>query len=137
LPLLEPGEQTVLGENAKYRGTSGYLTLTNRRLIFETQSGVITKRTYTSLDLALHEIGNVTVEGALGKKLIVGAKSGQIMARHEFSVRDPYSWQNQLMQLRKTIGVTTAPMEWICPKCTNSNSADTPRCLRCGMPKPG
>jgi hypothetical protein len=137
LPLLEPGEQVVLGENAKYRGASGYFCLTNRRLIFETQSGMITKRTYTSLDMALHEIGNVTVEGALGKKLIVMAKSGQIMARHEFSVRDPYSWQNQISQLRKTIAVTSAPMDWTCPKCANLNPASMPRCLKCGMTRPG
>jgi len=137
MPLLEPGEQVILGENAKYRGTSGYLCLTNRRLLFEHGSGLLTKRTYTPLDLPIHEIGNVTVEGTLAKKLIVTARSGQIMSRHEFSVRDPYSWQNQLMQTRKTIAVTSAPMQWACPKCANINPPDMPRCLKCGMAKPG
>lgn len=137
MPMLEPGEKVILGENTKYRGTSGYLSLTNRRLIFEHESGLLTKRTYTSLDLLLQDIANVTVEGAFKKKLIISAKQGQIMSRHEFSVRDPYSWQNKLMQMRKTIAVTTAPMEWTCPRCANVNPHDMPRCIKCGMPKPG
>lgn len=135
--MLEPGEKVILGENTKYRGTSGYLSLTNRRLIFEHKSGLFTKRTYTSLNLPLQEIANVTVEGTFKKKLIISARQGQIVSRLEFSVRDPYSWQNKLMQMRKTVAVTTAPMEWTCPRCANVNPYDAPRCVKCGMPKPG
>jgi len=136
MPLLEPGEQVILGENTKHQGKSGYLCLTNRRLIFECEDGLFTKRTYTTLDLKVQEISNIAVEGAFTKKLIVIAKSGQIMLRNEFSVRDPYAWQNHLSQTRKTIAITSAPMQWACPKCANINPPDMPRCLKCGIPKP-
>jgi len=103
MPIHEPGEEIIMGEHVKFGGKSGYLSLTNRRLIFEHKTGLVTKRTHT-FEIPLEAITNATVEGAIFKKLVLVVKAGyisQITSRFEFSVRDPYSWQNKLVRTRK------------------------------------
>lgn len=137
MPVLEPGEEVIMGENTKYFGREGYLTLTNRRLIFDQTRGLITKRTYTSVELPLDAISDVTVEGIF-KKLIIRVRPGYvggITSRLEFAVRDPFSWQNRLLLVKKAMPVTTILMGWTCPTCAHLNPQNMAICHRCGTSK--
>lgn len=105
MPVLEPGEQIILSGSASYEEKYGALTLTTRRLVFESQSGIISKKTYTNLDVPLNEIANVTTEGLLGKKLCVafrhrhtGSSSLPIPLRCEFKVGNLMEWQQKISQ---------------------------------------
>lgn len=147
MPILKPGEEVLAGEHTKFYNTRGYLTLTNRRLIFEYKPRGLDRQSHTSVDMSLEGISDVTVVWrALGlrKKLIIIAKSGSfgrdVTGRLEFDVRDPYSWQNRLVEIRKTIPDTQASAQnvgWVCPTCATFNVSDLPKCSRCGSPKPG
>jgi len=142
MPILEPGEEVLAGEHTKFYDTRGYLTLTNRRLIFEHKERGLGKQPYISVNIALEGISDSFVEGAFRKKLIVIARPGffgDIIGRLEFSVRDPYSWQNRLVEIRKAIPDTQASVQsagWVCPKCATLNASDLPQCSRCGLPRP-
>lgn len=141
MPILKPGEEVLAGENTKFYTANGYLTLTNRRLIFEHKTHGLEKKPHTSIDMQLEGITDVMVEG-IRKKLIIITKPGSfgkdITGRLEFAVRNPYSWQNRLITLRKSLPDTqsTQNTSWICPTCATPNTSDTTRCNRCGMPKP-
>jgi hypothetical protein len=96
VPVLEHDEKTIATEDANHKGASGKLTLTNKRLVFEHASGILSKRNYTTLNLPLDGIENFSVEGAFMKKLAVYAKKGYVGSfpmRLEFSVREPNQWQ--------------------------------------------
>ena len=142
MPILRPGEEVLAGEHTKFYNTRGYLTLTNRRLIFEYKPRGLERKSYTSVDISLEGISDVTVEG-IRKKLIIIAKSGSfgkdITGRLEFSVREPYSWQNRLVEIRKAIPdmqTGAQSVGWVCPTCATLNASDLPKCSRCGLPKP-
>jgi hypothetical protein len=143
MPILKPGEEVLAGEHTRFYDTQGYLTLTNRRLIFEHKPRGLGKGMYTSVDMLLEGIADAFVEGGLRKRLVVVARPGffgrDVVGRLEFHVRDPYSWQNRLVELRKSIpdtGGQGAAGGWVCPKCATLNASDLPRCSRCGLPKP-
>ena len=143
MPILKPGEEVLAGEHTKFYDTRGYLMLTNHRLIFEYKPRGLERKSYTSVDMALEGISDVIVEG-VRKKLIIIAKSGSfgkdVTGRLEFSVRDPYLWQNRLVEIRKTIPATQASVQsmgWVCPICATLNASDLTKCSRCGLPKPG
>lgn len=73
--------------------------MTSKRLIFEHESGIFTKRVYVTLDLPLEAVSSVTVEGMLGKKLVVYAKKGFVSdfpVRLDFSVNEPTLWQGRI-----------------------------------------
>jgi len=143
VPILEPGEEVLAGEHAKFYNTRGYLTLTDRRLIFEYKPRGLGKKPHTSVNVVLEGILDSFVEGALSKKLIVITKPGSfgndVTGRMQFSVRDPYSWQNRLVEVRKSIPDTQASVKsigWVCPVCANLNASELPKCSRCGLSKP-
>ena len=143
MPILKPGEEVLAGENTKFYNTHGYLSLTNKRLIFEYKPHRFEERSYTSVDMGLEGISDVFVEGAVRKKLIVIARTGSfgkdVSGRLEFSVRDPYSWQRRLIEIRKSIPDTQTDMPsagWLCPVCATLNLSDLLLCSRCGNPKP-
>lgn len=141
MPILEPNEEVLTGENTKFYGTNGYLTLTNRRLIFEYKPGGMDKKPHTSVNMQLDGISDVMVEG-LRKKLVIMTKPGSfgkdVAGRLEFSVRDPYAWKGRLVALRKSIPDTQTAQstDWICPTCATLNASDLPKCSRCGLPRP-
>ena len=143
MPILKPGEEVLAGENTKFYNTHGYLSLTNKRLIFEYKPHRFEERSYTSVDMELEGISDVFVEGVVRKKLVVIARTGSfgkdVSGRLEFSVRDPYSWQRRLIEIRKSIPDTQTDMPsagWLCPVCATLNLSDLLLCSRCGNPKP-
>lgn len=99
MPNLERDEHTVFVETCRHKDVFGNLFLTNKRIIFEHQSGIFTKRVYVTLDLPLEGVSSVSVEGMLGKKLVVYAKKGFVSdfpVRLDFSVKEPEQWQGRL-----------------------------------------
>jgi len=143
MPILKPGEEILAGEHTKFYDTQGYLTLTNQRLIFEYKPRGLGKKTYTSVDLALEGITDTFVEGGLRKKLVIITKPGSygkdVTGRLVFSVHEPSSWQNRLVEIRKSIPDTQPNPQatgWVCPTCATLNATDLPKCSRCGLPKP-
>jgi len=97
LPILRAGESIVTTERAKYGGTMGILCLTNKRILFEHEAGLITKRTYVSLDIALQDVLTVTIEGRFRQKLVVLAKGRA--GRIELEVQDPYGWADKIQKI--------------------------------------
>ncbi len=100
MPILSPDEKTIVVENARHKGVSGQLFLTNKRLIFEHVSGIMSKRAYVTLDLPLEGVHNVAIEGLTKKHLTVYAKKGFIgsfPAKLDFSVNGPNRWHEKIM----------------------------------------
>jgi hypothetical protein len=100
MPILSPDEKTILVENAKHNGIAGKLYLTDKRIIFEHNSGIISKRAYVTLDLSLEGVHNISVEGIAIKHLTVYAKKGFIgsyPAKLDFSVDHPIFWHEKVM----------------------------------------
>ena len=100
MPILSPEEKIIIIESARHKGVSGELYLSNKRLVFQHSSGIITKRVYVSLDLPLEGVQNVAVEGPLIKHLSVYTKKGFISsfpAKLDFSVNNAATWQNKMM----------------------------------------
>jgi hypothetical protein len=100
MPILSPEEKIVIVENARHKGVYGELYLSNKRLIFQHTSGILTKRAYVTLDLPLEGIQNVAIEGTLIKHLTVYAKKGFVgsfPAKLDFSVNSPDLWHEKLM----------------------------------------
>jgi len=94
LPYLGPKESVIIKERAKCGGTWGEFYLTNKRLIFEHEAGIITKRIYISLDVPLGDILALNVEGRFKPKLIVITKSRA--GRREIEVQDPTRWIDKI-----------------------------------------
>jgi len=143
VPVLKPDEEVLAGENTKFYDTEGYLTLTNRRLIFDYKPRGLGKKRYTSVDIPLEGVADVFVEGVRKKHLVVITKPGSfgkdVAGRLEFSVRDPYLWQKRLVEIRKSIPDTQTIHQstgWICPVCATLNAPDLPKCSRCGESRP-
>lgn len=104
VPNLEHDEQTVFVETCRHKSVFGNLFLTNKRLIFEHESGIFTKRVYVTLDLPLEGVSVVSIEGMLGKKFVVNAKKGYVSdfpVRLDFTVKDPPQWQNMIEKASK------------------------------------
>lgn len=100
MPVLAPNEKTILVETARHNAVFGNLYLTNKRLIFEHESGIFSKRVYETLDLPLEGITNASIEGMISRRLIVYTKKGFISSfpvRLDFSVGDPARWQNSVL----------------------------------------
>ncbi len=97
VPNLEHDEHTIIVETCRHKDVFGNLFLTNKRLILEHESGIFTKRVYVTLDLPLDGVSSTSVEGMLGKKLVVYVKKGFVSdfpVRLDFSVKDPEQWQS-------------------------------------------
>lgn len=91
----------VTSETSKFGSKTGTLTLTSKRLVFESQSGVFSKNTFVNADFPLTTVENVTTEGRLTKKVVFVLKHGNIPLRYEFAVSDPELWRNKALD---TIG---------------------------------
>lgn len=104
MPILASDEKTVFVETSRHNTVFGNLFLTNKRLVFEHESGIFSKRVYVTLDLPLEGVANVSVEGMLQRKLVVYAKKGFVSSfpvRLDFSVQDPAQWQGRIMSALK------------------------------------
>jgi hypothetical protein len=84
LPAFTYGEQAILTGKGRFSGTGGFLYLTNRRIFFEYEKGLITKSTYVSLDIPLSNVESVIVErprfglGPLAINLVITTKRGSM-----------------------------------------------------------
>lgn len=105
MPALSPNEKTILTEKAKHRNVFGNLILTDKRLIFEHSSGIISKRVYVTVDLPLEGVTDVSVEGILIKRVVIYAKKGFVSnfpVRLDFSVKEPSIWQEKIISAVKS-----------------------------------
>ena len=87
--LLEPGEVQIAIVPARYRGIAGALTLTDRHLVFERTTGVVSKRIRTIFSLPLTGIDSVSIEGEPQRTvLVVTTLRGEVIGppRHEVHV---------------------------------------------------
>jgi len=94
----------VFVETARHNTVFGNLFLTNKRLVFEHESGIFSKRVYVTLDLPLEGITNISVEGMLQRRLVVYAKKGFVSSFPvclDFSVQNPAQWQGRIMSAAK------------------------------------
>lgn len=87
---------------------SGYLTLTNQRLIFETgQTRIMTftkKITEVELDIPLKNIINAETEGWLAKKVVVEVSEPTGSKLYKFGVFSPGKWRDTLNAAAKSAG---------------------------------
>jgi len=95
--VLRKEEDVVHSGPCNYSGKNGILTLTNKRLIFESKSGVFSKKTFTNLDVEIDGIENTRIEGFMGKKLFVTLKPGLTPRRYEFKSSNLEGWQELIM----------------------------------------
>ena len=100
--------ETILFQNsANYNGTRGTLYLTNKRLLFDyNQRGIIFKGNYTSLDLPLERISNLSVVGygpfkKLSINLVRDNQSFGVL-RHEFKINEPEKWMTEIEVARRS-----------------------------------
>lgn len=124
--ILRKGEELLLKEEkvsaefetggTKIGKRKGDLFLTNQRLVFEVVGGgLFSKKRVTAIDCELDEIRNVSIEGFLGKKLVLelpvrvnpeyqaefataAALKGAIECRVLFGVKNPSEWQERIVQ---------------------------------------
>lgn len=125
--ILRKGEELVLKEEKtsveietstgeKISKQKGDLFLTNQRLVFEAVGGgLLSKKRVTVIDCGLNEIRNVTIEGFLGKKLVLelpvrvnpefqaisasaAAFRDSIECRAKFGVKNPSEWQESIVR---------------------------------------
>jgi hypothetical protein len=100
LPMLKGGERVLLQEKChEEHGSKGILTLTNSRLTFERQQGLISKKTETEFSVNLDKIHNVWTEGLVSKKLAMeiswsrGPNMPEHIQKRKFSVSRPGEWE--------------------------------------------
>lgn len=107
--MFGQGEKQLLSDKAKITkkdkkdlSISGMLYLTNVRLIFEQQTGLLSKKSETLFDIKLNGITNIGVEGLIGKKLVMEAdefisqNQGYRTAKYEISISNPNGWETQI-----------------------------------------
>jgi hypothetical protein len=111
VPNLEHDEHKIIAETCRHKDVFGNLFLTNKRLIFEHESGIFTKRVYVTLDLPLDGVSSTSVEGILAKKLVVYAKKGFVSdfpVRLDFSIKNPEQWQSMINSASEALLATIA-----------------------------
>ncbi|WP_319642411.1 hypothetical protein [Methanovulcanius yangii] len=106
MPIISPDEITILERKATYEGgggvkipgtKTGTIYLTDKRFIFEYSDGLISKRTFTPLDISVSQIRNVNGEGMIAKKLVVEfEKNGGATGRVKFSTNGVDEWIKEI-----------------------------------------
>jgi hypothetical protein len=106
MPTFAHGEHAFFAGKGRYSGTVGVLYLTNKRILFEYEKGLITRSTYISLDLPLPNIKSVAVErprfglAALVTNLIITTKRGSMgFGRNRVKISDlatPDIWATKI-----------------------------------------
>lgn len=98
MPFLSAGETLVTAEYSKYGSKTGTLSLTSKRVVFESQSGVFSKNTFVNADFPLTAVQDVAIEGRLTKKVLFILRRGNSPLRYEFTVNDPEQWRNKALE---------------------------------------
>jgi hypothetical protein len=115
MPLLGPGEATVLSERTESgTGREGVLTLTTMRLVFEgkRKQGVVHQlvrgeQLVALVDLHLDQVSNVHRD-----KPLLGRASVRIDAlghSYSFKVRDAEAWANAIARARQSVPPRSYP----------------------------
>lgn len=101
--MVEPqsGEKVIMQEDcSEDKIGSGYLTLTNQRLIFEkgeTRMLTFTKKiSEVALDIPLNKIINARTEGFLAKKVVVEVSDPQGTKIYKFGVLGTGKWRDAI-----------------------------------------
>ena len=142
---LSPNEHIVLVEDARYQGTKGRLYLTNKRIAFEYEKrGIIFKGKYSSVDLPLERISEVSIVGFTPfKKLainLIKERSGGL-PRYEFQVSNAETWKAKIDVTKSASPeVISKEREVIikeiikvkCPYCGMLVEQNLPKCPNCG-----
>ena len=128
MPILESAEEEILSENASYEGKKGLLTLTSKRIIFESQSGLYYKKTYSNFELPVSIIEKIEVGGFKGRNICIKMKKGFAPIRFEITVLDANKW---FTKIQETI---QAPEERVFPEKKESGKLLRQRCPVCGAP---
>jgi len=69
---LEPDEHILITDEARYYGTKGKLYLTNKKIAFEYEKGIIFKGKYSPVNIPLERISEVDIIGvSLLRKIIL------------------------------------------------------------------
>ena len=149
MPLLGPGETTVLSERTESgSGRDGILTLTSWRIVFEGQKkqGLVTQlvrgeQLVTILDVRLDQLSNVHRD-----KPLVGRATLRIEAHgrsHTYKVRDAEAWANTIARARQSVPPRGAPYGGAAaPVIVNVQAAQAPppqsflHCRYCGALNP-
>lgn len=138
-------------EGGKYESKEGVLTLTTKRLIFESRSGIFSRGTFVNVDVSLANITNVTVEGRIAKKLCIQLRHGNYPPRYEFDLPNPEEWQQSLLRALSAVtaesqsggaGPSIIEREVVvkeivkipCRYCGTLVSVTDTRCTNCGAP---
>ncbi|MCP8316297.1 MAG: hypothetical protein H3Z52_06460 [archaeon] len=150
MPTYQKGEYGIYAGRAKYSGTEGFLYLSTKRLIFEYEKGLITKRTYTAFEIPLSEIEDVKIEQPrygfdLLKKLVISTKRGTMgfgMRRIEIKLdTSPELWLMKINQIlageveerAPTIVIQKEVLKIPCKYCGELvDPMVNSRCPRCG-----
>lgn len=95
-----PDEYILMTDEGKYFGTRGKLFLTNKRITFEHEQGILFKATYSGVNLDLSRIAEINVVGVgpfrkIAINLIRDQNSFGVM-RHEFNVSNPETWKARI-----------------------------------------
>lgn len=103
------GEKIIMQEDCNEDNIgSGYLTLTNQRLIFQKgESRMLTlskKLTHVALEAPLHKIKNVRTEGLLAKKVVVEVAEGTETKVYKFGVLGTGKWRDTIEEAMKHRG---------------------------------
>ena len=125
--ILRKGEVMILKEEKvsaqfelpsgeKLAKQKGDLFLTNQRIIFEAVGGgLLSKKRVTVIDCPLESIINASIEGLIGKKLVLqlpvkvsseaqillstpAAFKGEVECRVAFGVKNPAEWQEAILK---------------------------------------
>jgi hypothetical protein len=101
--MLKGGERLIMQEKCSEEGgDNGILTLTNSRITFESQRGLLSKKTETEFSVALGSISNVWTEGLVMKKLAMelswsrGPDMPTRIEKRKFSVSRPAEWETTI-----------------------------------------
>ncbi|WP_455279611.1 GRAM domain-containing protein [[Eubacterium] cellulosolvens] len=97
--IFKQGEKLLLQDSAHAEGgRKGTLYLTNTRIIFETTTGMISKKTEIALILPLSTVEDVKVEGLIGKKLAIQRSDERrgVIDKYKFSVSNVQGWETSI-----------------------------------------
>ena len=114
MPIFRVDENIILEQNARYEGGGGIkiygrkkgkLFLTNKRIIFEYEERLISKKIFVPLDELISNIRNVGGEGLILKKLVIeldrsgGERGYGRTGRVEFYTNDVAEWVREIQML--------------------------------------
>jgi len=103
---LLPDEHILITDEAKYYGTKGKLYLTNKKIAFEYEKGIIFKGKYSSINIPLDRISEVDIVGVGPfRKITISSIRDQSsfgIPRHEFNVRKPETWKAKIEVAKST-----------------------------------